>query len=174
MLGRGLGSITIAALMSIATAGAAHAGSPPSQDDAAVRHCAVLVSKEPVGPAGRTEVGRACAQDRATAAAEVGATAGTLLLTIYADANYGGYRYHFYGDYGHCDSQGYRINLGLGIRNMTSSMKGYNYCNSAEAYDGPDLTGTRWWYGQPGRYLNVPWVGAGANDRIDSLRVRRW
>ncbi len=168
-----VGGAALAVLTVLSVTGPAQAR-PTSPESAVTGYCAVLVSKQPVGPGGSTEVSRACSETRASAAAAAGATADTLLLSIYADSNYGGYQYHFYGDDGHCDATGYRINLGWAIRNIASSMKGYNYCNSARAYDGVDLTGTSWWYGQSGRYLYVPWVGAGANDRFDSLQVKYW
>ena len=100
---------------------------------------------------------------------------GTLLMTWYADANYGGANTQIVQYSGPCDSTGYGIRyVGDSWNDKISSFKTFNNCNTVTAYTNSNYGGTAKTWSNPGASgVNVPWVGTDMNDKISSFRVYR-
>ncbi|MFH8407453.1 hypothetical protein ACH4FX_22065 [Streptomyces sp. NPDC018019] len=99
----------------------------------------------------------------------------TLLMTWYADINYGGASTQIRGNAGPCDSQGYGFAyVGDAWNDRISSFRTFNGCNTQEGYDHRNYGDTIYYCGKCGDDGSFePWVGAQANDRISSWWIRR-
>ena len=108
-----------------------------------------------------------------TTSTRAGATS-TLLLVLYEHVNYGGASTKIYGSYGPCDREGYGVSaLVSSWRNRVSSLKGFNYCNLVELFDGINYASSLVIKGTVGSRLDWSWVGSYANDKTDSILMRR-
>jgi predicted nucleic acid-binding Zn ribbon protein len=137
------------------------------------RHCVVVLAPLEAGETTSRVLSEECAATPEAAqrrsAAATGTLASTLLLVLYADINYGGASTRLEGAYGACDTAGYGFS-DLGTwRNRISSFKRFNWCQRVAGYDNVNYGGALlgvW-------TADTPWVGSGANDRIDSILTRR-
>jgi hypothetical protein len=156
------------------------AGAAPTTDGgkpmpaAAGQHCAVVLDKLRPGQSTSRVLSRTCA-DRADAPVLTTAAAtSTLLLVLYEHINYGGASTKIYGSYGPCDAEGYGVSaLVSSWRNRVSSLKGFNYCNVVEIYNGISYAEFLASRGAGGSRLDWDWVGSYANDKTDSILMRR-
>ena len=137
------------------------------------QHCVVVLDKLRSGQSASRVLSRTCA-DRADAPALTTAAAtSTLLLVLYEHINYGGASTKIYGSYGPCDAEGYGVSaLVSSWRNRISSLKGFNWCNVVELYDGINYATSLEVKGAIGSRLDWPWVGY-ANDKTDSILMYR-
>ena len=137
------------------------------------QHCVVVLDKLRPGQSASRVLSRTCA-DRADAPALTrAAAASTLLLVLYEHINYGGASTKIYGSYGPCDAEGYGVSaLVSSWRNRISSLKGFNWCNVVELYDGINYATSLEVKGASGSRLDWPWVGY-ANDKTDSILMYR-
>jgi hypothetical protein len=137
------------------------------------QHCVVVLDKLRPGQSASRVLSRTCA-DRADAPALTrAAAASTLLLVLYEHINYGGASTKIYGSYGPCDAEGYGVSaLVSSWRNRISSLKGFNWCNVVELYDGINYATSLEVKGAIGSRLDWPWVGY-ANDKTDSILMYR-
>ncbi|TDC39461.1 hypothetical protein E1281_38705 [Actinomadura sp. KC345] len=114
-----------------------------------------------------------CASSKQELDGTVGAAADTLLLVVYADANYGGLTKYWYGAYGPCDTEGYGIrNLETTFNNINDKISswsgGHSRCNYVNMWEHAVYQGRHAaWH----NYTRVPNVGARMNDRISSIQV---
>lgn len=138
------------------------------------QHCVVVLDKLRAGQRSSRVLSRTCA-DRADAPSltEAAATS-TLLLVLYEHVTYGGASTKIYGSYGPCDAEGYGVSsLVSSWRNRVSSLKGFNYCNVVELYDGINYAHFLGSRGTGGSRLDWDWVGSYANDKTDSIIMFR-
>ncbi|MDR7275998.1 hypothetical protein [Catenuloplanes atrovinosus] len=164
---------TVAAGMAVAmvvTAPAAQAAPASTGEE----HCVVVLDKLRPGETTSRVVSRQCADTPEAARqkhqeAYAGAAAATLLLTLYADINYGGASTVLEGNAGACDTAGYGFRDLGSWRNRISSFKRFNWCQRVQGFDLVNYGGAA--YGP--WTTDTPWVGSAANDRIDSLQTRR-
>ena len=139
----------------------------------AEQHCVVVLDKLQPGATSSRVVSRRCADSpeaaQLSSAADVAPQATTLLLVLYQDLNYGGPSTRIEGSAGPCDTAGYGFsNLGS-WRNRISSFKRFNWCQRVQGFDAVNYGG-----GSLGVWTaDTSWVGASANDRIDSILTRR-
>ncbi|EFE72113.1 hypothetical protein DKG34_37755 [Streptomyces sp. NWU49] len=126
-------------------------------------YCSVVVERVKPGEKVSRVKSRTCSDDRTTAAT-MSSSAGTLLITWYQHAGYGGGMTHVYGDYGPCDRSGYVLDAGMS-RYMISSFETYNSCDGqmAALNDDPNPV---YYYGYATEY-----VGDRANDNIGYIKV---
>ena len=141
---------------------------------AAGQHCVVVLDKLQPGQTTSRVLSQTCA-DRADAPALTkAAAASTLLLVLYEHATYGGASTRITGAYGPCDAEGYGVSaLVSSWRNRVSSLKGFNYCNVVEIYDGINYATFLASRGAGGSRLDWDWVGSYANDKTDSIIMFR-
>jgi len=134
------------------------------------RHCVVILDKLRPGQTSSRVLSQTCA-DRADAPAlNMAAATSTLLLVLYEHVDYGGASTKIYGSYGPCDREGYGVSaLVSSWRNRISSLKGFNYCNVIELYDGINYATFLGSRGTVGSRLDWNWVGSYANDKTDSI-----
>jgi hypothetical protein len=134
------------------------------------QHCVVVLDKLRPGQTTSRVLSRTCA-DRADAPALTkAAAASTLLLVLYEHVSYGGASTRITGAYGPCDAEGYGVSaLVSSWRNRVSSLKGFNYCNVVELYDGVNYAHFLGSRGTGGSRLDWDWVGSYANDKTDSI-----
>jgi hypothetical protein len=138
------------------------------------RHCVVVLDKLRPGQTSSRVISQTCA-DRADAPALTTAAAtSTLLLVLYEHVNYGGASTRITGAYGPCDAEGYGVSaLVSSWRNRVSSLKGFNYCNVVEIYNGINYAEFLASRGAGGSRLDWHWVGSWANDKTDSIIMFR-
>jgi hypothetical protein len=141
---------------------------------AAGRHCVVVLDKLRPGQTSSRVISQTCA-DRADAPAlTMAAATSTLLLVLYEHVNYGGASTRITGAYGPCDAEGYGVSaLVSSWRNRVSSLKGFNYCNVVEIYNGINYAEFLASRGAGGSRLDWDWVGSYANDKTDSIIMFR-
>ena len=134
----------------------------------------VVLDKLRPGQSASRVLSRTCA-DRADAPSLTRAAAtSTLLLVLYEHINYGGASTRITGAYGPCDAAGYGVSaLVSSWRNRVSSLKGFNYCNRVELFDGINYAWSLAIHGAIGSRLDWPWVGSYANDKTDSILMER-
>ena len=141
---------------------------------AAGRHCVVVLDRLRPGQTSSRVISQTCA-DRADAPAlTMAAATSTLLLVLYEHVNYGGASTRITGAYGPCDAEGYGVSaLVSSWRNRVSSLKGFNYCNVVEIYNGINYAEFLASRGAGGSRLDWDWVGSYANDKTDSIIMFR-
>ena len=125
------------------------------------KYCTVVVERVKPGEKASRVKSRTCSDDNSTATRR---SAGTLLMTWYQHARFGGDMTHVYGDYGPCDGSGYLLDTGLS-RYMISSFETYNNCDGQQAVLNDGRT-TFYYYGSA-----TPYVGDRANDDIAYFKV---
>lgn len=145
--------------MTLAAQIPAHAASSAAMQG---KHFIILISKNPP---------QVISAHCYTGAVPASALSGTLLMTIYDDADYLGSSTQIRGDSGPCDSKGYGIaDLDSWTpgswRNEVSSFKTWNGCYVVNAYTYPDCGGIEQTYNG-----DTHWVGDRMNDDIDSFTV---
>ncbi|NKZ03767.1 hypothetical protein [Actinomadura latina] len=174
-----------AALLSGAGAGTATAAGRPSERPAATdgkavtagraaaTHCAYVLDRMRPGETSSRVLRQGCAPSEKEARGAVGAAADTLLLVMYADANYGGLTKSWYGKYGPCDTEGYGIrNLETTFWNINDKISswsaGHHSCNYVNMWEDAVYQGRHAaWH----NYSRVPYVGSAMNDRVSSVNV---
>lgn len=138
----------------------------------ATRYCVIVVGKAPKGEMSPVR-STTCDNDRDAPALKKAAASQTLLMTWFSDIYESGEFTYVYGDYGGCDSEGYKVSTSWYWGNRISSFLSDNYCNVATGYDykisGDNQT---WSEHQPCACLTVDWVGSFMNDRIESFWIR--
>lgn len=172
---RRLTTLIVVAAIATALSGVAPAAAGGKPMPAAVgQHCVVVLDKLRAGQSTSRVLSRTCA-DRADASALTeAAAASTLLLVLYEHVTYGGASTKIYGAYGPCDAEGYGVSaLVSSWRNRISSLKGFNYCNVVELYDGINYAHFLGSRGTGGSRLDWDWVGSYANDKTDSIITYR-
>lgn len=125
-------------------------------------YCSVVVERVKPGEKVSRVKSRTCSDDRTTATTS--SSAGTLLITWYQHAGYGGGMTHVYGDYGPCDRSGYVLDTGMS-RYTISSFETYNSCDGQMAVLNDDPNPV-YYYGYATQY-----VGDRANDNIGYIKV---
>ncbi|MFH8468441.1 hypothetical protein [Streptomyces sp. NPDC017991] len=125
-------------------------------------YCSVVVERVRPGEKVSRVKSRTCSDDRTAVARNK--SAGTLLMSWYQDAGFGGGLTQVYGDYGPCDRSGYVLDAGL-ARYTISSFETYNNCDGQQAVlnDGQSAF---YYYGYATAY-----VGDRANDNIGWFKV---
>ena len=155
----------VALVFGVAHAPAAHAA---SQSITQGERCQIVLAKLQPGEQTSRVLSSQCAQGNQQLAAP---QSGTLLMTWYVDANYGGRSTNIYGDAGPCDSSGYGISY---VNNWTtqnwndviSSFKVWNNCTWTRAYTNANYGGKCQLYDG-----NTSYVGARMNDQISSFWI---
>jgi len=167
-----LGLVAIGAAMF--GGGTAHAAAPV-EAPADGRYCVVVIDKLKPGEADSKVLAKKCAATPAARAALAAPLEGTLLMTWYVDAYYGGGNTEIRSYGGPCDREGYGIsdvNDGWGPwgwNDTISSFKTWNNCHDVTAYENINYGGSAWGYNG-----NVDYVGDWANDKISSFLIRSW
>jgi hypothetical protein len=116
------------------------------------------------------------------------AASGTLLMTWYEDANFGGWSTQIRGNDGPCDSAGYGIpNLANDFivggplqepfpgfwNDRISSFKAWNRCTTVDAYSDSNWGGNQRRWSDPNSFgIAVNYVGDVLNDQISSFWIR--
>ncbi|REE99389.1 hypothetical protein [Thermomonospora umbrina] len=143
------------------------------------RYCVMVVDKAADGKTSPVR-SRACADDMSTATRRAGvvegAAASTLLMEWFWNANNNPPKLvRIYGNYGPCDSAGYRINIYDDWANQISGFNSLNECNDVTGYDLSLLQGDheRWIQHNPCACTLQGWIGPFMNDRIESFHIRR-
>ncbi|MFI1720657.1 hypothetical protein [Streptomyces sp. NPDC020489] len=155
-------TLTLAAsLMGLVGLASPVSASAEASDTAQGRYCTVVVERVKPGEKASRVKSRTCSDDRTAATRS---SAGTLLMSWYQHAGFGGDVTHVYGDYGPCDSDGYLLDTGLS-RYMISSFRTYNNCDGQQAVLNDGRT-TFYYYGYATSY-----VGDRANDDIAYFKV---
>jgi hypothetical protein len=130
---------------------------------AAGQHCVVVLDKLRPGQTTSRVLSQTCAERADAPALTKAAAASTLLLVLYEHVTYGP-----------CDAEGYGVSaLVSSWRNRVSSLKGFNYCNVVEIYDGINYATFLASRGAGGSRLDWDWVGSYANDKTDSIIMFR-
>jgi hypothetical protein len=149
------------------------ADAPPDQ------HCAFLIGKIPPGETESPILARECADTEEELDRGALSIGGTLLMTWYSNADYGGKSTRIEGHGGPCDEEGYGIgNLAdPAWRNSLSSLKGWNKCNRIEVFLEPSYKGKHRFWEDLDRVNDAPtvqvhYVGAEFNDKIRSFLIR--
>lgn len=141
-------------------------------------HCAILVGKAPeqtdvASPIIARECSSRSPEDarkkmlhtRETELDSNAETAPALLMTWYEDANYGGDSASIYGDYGPCDSAGYRLQLyAYQWSDDLSSASGTWACDRARFHSSIDGSARAF-------NLPVPYLGDHLNDAVSFIEV---
>jgi hypothetical protein len=141
---------------------------------AAGQHCVVVLDKLRPGQTTSRVLSQTCAERADAPALTKAAAASTLLLVLYEHVTYGGASTRITGAYGPCDAEGYGVSaLVSSWRNRVSSLKGFNYCNVVEIYDGINYATFLASRGAGGSRLDWDWVGSYANDKTDSIIMFR-
>jgi len=162
-----------AACLAIAPAALAAPAAPSG------KYCATLVDRAPSADADSPVLSRACSnvsQDDARrhlvrpgarTAAETGVAARTLLMIWYEHAGFQGAAEGVYGNYGTCDSSGYRLNPNNWWAHNMSSARGADRCNFATFYNLSQIT---WW----STWLDTDHLNAEQNDSVGRIQVRNY
>ena len=141
---------------------------------AAGQHCVVVLDKLRPGQTTSRVLSQTCADRTDAPALTKAAAASTLLLVLYEHVTYGGASTRITGAYGPCDAEGYGVSaLVSSWRNRVSSLKGFNYCNVVEIYNGINYAEFLALRGAGGSRLDWDWVGSYANDKTDSIIMYR-
>jgi hypothetical protein len=181
---------SLALLAASMTAGCAAPGDGAAPADTAaalasassVPVCRIVLEKIRPGESESRVYSRDCydRQQEMLAAKKVEPFASTLLMTWYADINFGGRSTFIEGKDGPCDHSGYGIRnvdgWAGGWNDVISSFKSWNHCNVTWGYTDINYGGlSQKWYNPYGANsvdaLEVSWVGTPENDKISSFRV---
>ncbi|MEU7863216.1 hypothetical protein [Nonomuraea sp. NPDC049141] len=175
---RFLTMLATAALLLTALATPTQAISSLKAAAAPAKHCVIVVGKAPPGQPSPIR-SSACSADYATAQREAGATATVLLMEWFWNANNSPPNLtHIHGDYGDCDSAGYRIIVKDDWANNISGFNSYSHCNVVTGFNWPSTVD---WSGDEQTWSNYSvcscllqgWVGSFMNDRIEAFWIRR-
>jgi hypothetical protein len=161
-----VGALVCGLLVSVLTATGARADTLAASGDrpTAERHCRVVLDRLQAGEQFSRVLSRTCA-DRPEG---LHINAGTLLITWYEHADFGGASTYVEGQYGPCDREGYGIrDVGWLWENNISSYKLWNNCYHARLYTALNYGGSA--HLKDGTVIN--YVGNELNDNIRSLQI---
>jgi hypothetical protein len=164
----------VGVLTAAAPAGAA-TGSTPST--AQGKHCVVVVGKAPTDGGVSPELYRKCANTAAKARAQLAspqaqaqtngkAIQATALMIWYSDDQYRGNSTTVYGDFGTCDSSGYRLRPDNYWSTNISSARGIGSCTAATFHNRASTVARAFW-------LPVANLGTALNDNVGIIDVYR-
>ncbi|MEV4220206.1 MULTISPECIES: hypothetical protein [unclassified Nonomuraea] len=171
--------ITLLAAGLVGAQGAALATPTPADTGKAgkTQYCNIVVGKAPKGELSPI-LSRSCGTDPEAARTDVSIQARTLLMEWNEHAfndpptTVG----RIYGDYGPCDSDGYRVRAEGFWANRISGFVTWNRCSVATGYDLVNVSGDQQtWNGTANacECVDVGFVGYYMNDRIESFWIRR-
>jgi hypothetical protein len=170
-----VGIFALSALTNPATAEA----KPVAADAASSRSatCAVLLGKSEQGKTSPV-VSQTCSSDPNAPQLQAVAATDTLLLEAFQNANNNPAAtvYRYYGQYGPCDSAGYKWNVPVGWLGVFSGFDTSNDCNVVTGYSSwYETDDNQTWDGSSNvcGCVVVGWVGDFMNDRISSWWARR-
>ncbi|MCK2215349.1 hypothetical protein MF672_016365 [Actinomadura sp. ATCC 31491] len=174
--------LTAMAAALLALAGLAPAQAVASASEAASAqapsYCVIVVGKAPPGEPSPIR-SRACGNDYATVQRQAGAQQTVLLMEWFWNANnQPPLLTRIHGDYGDCDSAGYRIIVKDDWANNISGFNAESHCNVVTGFNWPSTVD---WSGDEQTWANYSvcaclsqgWVGSFMNDRIEAFWIRR-
>ncbi|MGW4640637.1 hypothetical protein ACWEN6_19030 [Sphaerisporangium sp. NPDC004334] len=167
------------ALLLVVASAAPAVASAPGEAASPVRHCVVVVGKAPPGQVSPVR-SSSCAADEATARRQAGASDSSVLLMewFWNANNQPPDLTRVLGDYGECDSAGYRIIVKDDWANNISGFNSYSHCNVVTGFNWPstlDWSGDEqtWSLHAPCGCVLQGWVGSFMNDRIEAFWIRK-
>ncbi|MCS0635049.1 hypothetical protein NX801_05130 [Streptomyces sp. LP05-1] len=166
-------AVLASAAFLLPTATAQAAQSAPA---APARHCVVVLDQLRPGESASRVLSRDCATGTEAPAPTGRAAAATLLMTWYADIDYGGDSTQIRGSYGGCNAEGYGFAyVGDAWNDRISSFKTFNSCDTVSGYDHANYGLDVYYCGRcgSGGTFSEPYVGNNANDRISSWWISR-
>ncbi|MEV0597021.1 hypothetical protein [Nonomuraea cavernae] len=173
-----LSMLAAAVLLLSALAAPAQSASSPGVVASPAQHCVIVLGKAPPGQPSPVR-SSSCADDYATAQREAGAASSVLLMEWFWNANNQPPKLtRVLGDYGYCDSAGYRIIVKDDWANNISGFNSYSNCNVVTGFNWPstvDWSGDEqtWSLQAPCGCVLQGWVGSFMNDRIEAFWIRK-
>ncbi|MCG3040032.1 hypothetical protein L7D48_05525 [Streptomyces sp. S1A] len=169
-----IAALGVGALLLSFAAPAYAAGAGNENEPEGVKQCIIVL--EPLEP-GQTDSEvetRTCSTGADFAAKSDIAAQSTLLMTWYANSNYGGVSTQIRGKAGPCDSSGYGFRcVGDAWNDRISSFRTFNYCNAVEEYRHANYGGIMFYLSNPGSSgLSESYLGSGSNQ-VSSFWLKR-